>query len=207
MSDIRSHEVLLALSMNSYPIGQAGIDANRSLTDIMATFACPEVHLLHIHEFRTPTFQWPLMVEFRLSDPLVRDDLRAAVSDRCRWLGDGVRFLPLTQTRFGDEQDGADLIVSLYSWQAATTPAERTKNMWLHFGMEREETSYSSVHFNTASGERTGIDFVFQAYVNDPEGLSRVYSSPRLEVMREHSRTFLDTDTRQLAFGKVQIIR
>jgi hypothetical protein len=175
--------------------------------------------VLHINEFQTPSFVWPLLIEFRLPNRLEDGErlerpqaLQADLRARCGWLAhESLRFVWLAQSRFGEEHDGANIIVSLYSWQTNTTSADRDRNMWTHFDMEREEPDYSAVHFDRSKGEQhldsNSFDFVFTAYVDDPKGLSRIYSSPRLDLMREHSRLFLDTDSRRLAFGNVEIVK
>ncbi|MEV4362641.1 hypothetical protein [Nonomuraea sp. NPDC049625] len=210
--------MLLVLSPNPLPDGEDGSAAMESLTDMMASAGCGELHMLHIEEFKTSSFLWPLLLEFRLppeADEQVRSQrvggLRKYIMEHCGWLASGSpRFLWLRQTGFGVEHDGADLIVSLYSWQESTSAPERERHMWDHFDLERQESDYTAVHFNVSTGQEHfdngEFDFVFQAYVDDPEGLSRIYASPRLEMMREHSRRFLDTDTRRLGFGRVRIV-
>jgi hypothetical protein len=219
MTDARSTHVLLVLSAAPLPVRQDSSSAMRALADVMRLASCQEMHLMHIREIKTPTFAWPLLMEYRLPEEpdeqakMSRvNSLRSTILARCPWVGgDRARFLSLTQTGFGLEQNGADVIVSLYRWTYAYSPDERDRNMWIHFEMERAERDYSAVHFNVSNGKQylnnEEFDFVFQAYVNDPRGLARIYSSDSLEIMREHSQTFLDTDTRRLAFGKVQIVK
>ncbi|MFI5993953.1 hypothetical protein ACIBAC_19210 [Streptomyces sp. NPDC051362] len=216
MTDTRSHDVLLVLSGHALPAETAVMDG---LTGAMESVGCRELHLLHVDEFQTESFIWPLLLEFRIpgeSDEKEKTrragELRSRLIAECDWLKhDDLKFLWLTQTGFGEEHDGASLITSLYSWSRENSPEEREKQMRIHFDMERGERDYTTVHFNTTKGaehfDNGSFDFVFQSYVDDPEGMNRIYSSSRLEEMREHSKGFLDTDTRRLGFGRVEIVK
>jgi hypothetical protein len=213
-----STDVLLVLSGSPWPAGEDGQRARRALADVMARSGCPQAHLLRIDEFQTPSFIWPLLIELRLpgrggqQEQLERATaLREDLYDQCGWLEHQARqSLWLSQARFGAEHDGAALIVSLYSWQPGTTPETRDRDMWDHFDMEREEPDYTAVHFNRSHGpehfDNHAFDFAFQAYIDDPAGIPRIYASPRLAAMRAHSTSFLDTGSRRLGFGSVQII-
>jgi hypothetical protein len=213
VSDRESREVVLVLSEAGLPEGEMRSQALEELIEAVSDAGVREIHVLEVSEFKTSTFIWPLMLELRLpdefTDSAATDSLRRAL-ERCECLAHGrPRFLRYRQTGFGGEHDGADLIVSFYSWQKATSPDAREREMWIHFDMEREEQDYTAVHFNVSPSvqvDEEGFDFAFQAYVDDPEGVSRIFSSERLEIMRDHSKTFLNTDTRRLGFGKVQIL-
>lgn len=219
MADTFSNNILLVLSGNPFPSGRDVADVTSALTDVMRSASCWESHLFHMSDFQTSSFVWPLLMEFRLPEATDEETgerharaLRSDVMAGCPWLAhDDLRFLWLSQTGFGREDDGVDVIVSLYSWQRSVPPEDRDRNMWTHFDMELEEPDYTAVHFNQPKGseffDNHNFDFVFQSYVADPQGLSRIYSNPRLKMMRQHSKSFLDTDTRRLAFGKSQIIR
>lgn len=98
------------------------------------------------------------------------------------------------------------LITSYYSWAEDVDPVQRERYMWEHFVLERRQEAYASVHFNGVvdrkwnANERYG--FAFESYLINEAEIEKVYKSPLLEEMREHSKGFLNTDTRKLAFGE-----
>lgn len=107
-------------------------------------------------------------------------------------------------------RDGCDVIVSLYSWASDSNEREREISLWDHFNMEKDQPDYSYVNFNmniSTNCINDSTEFMFEGFVSNPDGLSNIYSSPFIHEMREHSKLFLDVDTRQLAFGKLQISR
>lgn len=105
---------------------------------------------------------------------------------------------------------GAEIITSCYRWNENCEPKARDKVMHEHFEMEKLQKYYNYVVFQVVEKTYTenspALDFFFVSHVSDPEGIDCIYSMPALNGMREHSQAFLDTNTRQLAFGTVGII-
>jgi len=124
----------------------------------------------------------------------------------------GDQFIALlTKARsFGQHKNNTSVIMSLYKWNQDINEIERNTNMLTHFEMEKEQQLYSFVQFNSVirnlGSEILDIDFIFEGELPEPESITKLYSSSFLPLMREHSKSFLDTDTRKLAFGSVYTI-
>ncbi|MGQ0532125.1 MAG: hypothetical protein ACT4OF_05450 [Caulobacteraceae bacterium] len=138
--------------------------------------------------------------------------VRAAFDGALAALGDGIDTTCIwtEQRAFGEEHDGAKIITSYYSFAQGVDTVTRDAAMAEHFDMEREQPLYTAVHFNTivdaAFADGGKFDFVFESYIDAPDGIKMIYDNPMLERMRAHSRIFLNTDSRRLAFGEVEIV-
>lgn len=101
----------------------------------------------------------------------------------------------------------SDLITSCYKWNYDNDENSREVIMQEHFKMEQKQTLYDYVSFQRVekivSLHNNIFDFFFESHVSDPDGIDKIYSAPMLGNMREHSKGFLDVQSRCLSFGKV----
>jgi hypothetical protein len=220
MSDHRESQVLkvLCATPQAKPIRREG--AHTVIGAVAACAPLRDVHIVRLTEIKTPeTFPWSMIFSFSTPDEVAASG-RGATRDWCatvwaeftRALGSGVDTTCLwtEQRAFGSEHDGAKVITSYYSFARGVEPIARDEAMAEHFDMEREQPLYAAVHFSTiadtsfADGDK--FDFVFESYIDAADGIKMIYDNPMLERMRAHSRTFLDTDSRRLAFGEVEIV-
>lgn len=113
------------------------------------------------------------------------------------------------QITYGTPVDGAELITSCYLWNYETAPSIRNDTMYEHFLMEQQQEYYDYVAFQLVqevlTTESPAFDFFFESHVSHPDGINEIYSKPALEGMREHSKIFLNTNTRLLSFGSVDV--
>lgn len=103
----------------------------------------------------------------------------------------------------------SDLITSCYLWNYDCPEEKRKRYMMEHFGMEQKQIYYDYVSFqcvfNKYYESSPRYDFFFESHVPVADGIDQIYGKSALEEMRIHSRAFLNTDTRLLSFGKVEI--
>lgn len=103
----------------------------------------------------------------------------------------------------------SELITSCYLWNYDSPEEQRERYMMEHFAMEQKQAYYDYVSFQCVYNKyyetSLGYDFFFESHVSAPDGIDQIYGKPALEGMRTHSRAFLNTDTRLLSFGKVDI--
>ncbi|PEK39642.1 hypothetical protein CN568_24165 [Bacillus pseudomycoides] len=165
-------------------------------------------------EAQSEVFNWRTIIDIEIDQDIYNSQkFSNSISSDKLVLEYGLDFLMMKSASFskGKYQEGADVIVSFYSWAHALEESEREKALWEHFNMEKDQPYYSLVNFNAGVNENNSTsnptDFMFEGFVGDPEGLSEIYRSPFLNKMRIHSKLFLNTDTRQLAFGKLHISR
>jgi hypothetical protein len=114
-----------------------------------------------------------------------------------------------SQITYNQPVDGAELITSCYLWNYATEPEERNAKMLEHFQMEQCQIYYDYVAFQCVK-EKIGdasptFDFFFESHVSNPNGINEIYEKPALEAMRNHSSAFLNTNSRLLSFGRVNV--
>lgn len=113
------------------------------------------------------------------------------------------------QTIYGIPVDSAEVITSCYLCSYEREPSLRSKTMFEHFLMEQQQTYYDYVAFQLVKDIQTArsatFDFCFESHVSHPDGINEIYSKPELEGMREHSKVFLNTDTRPLSFGRAKV--
>lgn len=102
----------------------------------------------------------------------------------------------------------AEMITSCYLWNEEASETERMRYMMEHFEMEKQQVKYDYVAFQLVEEkyDRSSprYDFFFESHISDKDGIDYIYEKPALQVMREHSQHFLNTDTRRLSFGHVQ---
>jgi hypothetical protein len=114
-----------------------------------------------------------------------------------------------SQITYNHPVDGAELITSCYLWNYATRPVERNTKMLEHFQMEQHQSYYDYVAFQCVKekiGDSTPcFNFFFESHVSNPNGINEIYEKPALEAMRDHSRAFLNTSSRLLSFGRVEV--
>lgn len=103
----------------------------------------------------------------------------------------------------------AEIITSCYLWNHAIGKNIRENKMQEHFLMEQKQTYYDYLAFQCIKEILTEhspvYEFFFESHVSQKGGIDQIYSKPELNGMREHSRTFLNVDTRVLSFGKIEI--
>ena len=101
----------------------------------------------------------------------------------------------------------AEIITSCYLWNYQNPEALRKEKMEEHFLMEQKQIYYDYVAFQSVDAVLTPgspiFDFFFESHVSIQGGIDTIYAKPALNGMREHSKAFLNTDTRQLSFGRV----
>lgn len=104
-------------------------------------------------------------------------------------------------------REDADIILSTYEWNNSFD----LKDVKDHF--IREKTMYDFVAFSDVVHEKnsefSGERFVFIGIFNHPDSLTSLYEGENIEFlsnMREHSKTFLKINTRELMFSKVNNI-
>lgn len=91
----------------------------------------------------------------------------------------------------------SDIIISHYNLKEKFN----TTDIIRHF--EKEKDMYDYVSFNHIDNSF----FLFIGIFNDPHKLTSLYHGENQEFlywMRNHSKLFLDTDSRELAFGKIE---
>lgn len=104
-------------------------------------------------------------------------------------------------------REDADIILSTYEWNNSFD----LKDVKDHF--IREKTMYDFVAFSDVVHEKnsefSGERFVFIGIFNHPDSLTSLYEGENIEFlsnMREHSKTFVKINTRELMFSKVNNI-
>lgn len=123
-----------------------------------------------------------------------------------------VEIFLLSTLAYGTPMNGADIITSCYSW--STYPLkEREAALQQHFLMEQSQQYYDYILFQLVEkyisnykNYKNDIDFFFVSHVSNPDGINQIYSKPFIMDMREHSKLFLNVDSRCLSFGTVAFL-
>ena len=106
--------------------------------------------------------------------------------------------------------DNSEIITSCYLWNYENDSSVRREKMEEHFLLEQNQKYYDYVSFQSVekciTEESRNYDFFFESHVSNKNGINEIYSKPALENMREHSKAFLNVESRLLSFGEVEFI-
>lgn len=119
-----------------------------------------------------------------------------------------VDIYEVKEITYKEPVENAELITSCYLMNSEVPEEMRNKSMLEHFEMEKKQTLYDYIAFqivkDTIYDYSPKFEFFFESHVSTKDGIDQIYSKSFLNGMREHSRLFLNADTRQLSFGKVK---
>lgn len=136
----------------------------------------------------------------------VSEKLKILAADR-----NGIDTYIVEQETYKEPVNRAEVITSCYFWNYENDKALREEKMAEHFVMEQAQRYYDYVVFQkvieTITKDSPHYDFFFESHVSDPNGINEIYSKPALGNMREHSKFFLNVDSRLLSFGHVEILK
>jgi len=192
------------------------------LRDLCQELKYSGIEVQIIDEFKTDNFVWPLIVNFHSEQEFSPDPTEEYVEQeqnkvhsvfKQALLPEAFQSASIVLMRdlfFGEVLKGQSIVTSIYSWNYKVATSNRTQAMYEHFEMEREWTSFRSVHFNhtlaSLCNPLKSCDFLFEGYCACANDIDKLYTHPKLEEMRQHSAGFLDVSTRALAFGHVALI-
>lgn len=177
-----------------------------------------EMHYYSINKNESGDFNWNTVINIVISDDSwelnqIREKGLYVKKDFLTYLNlndNEIDSQLYKQFYFGDELDNKYLVISFYSINKEISKIRREKNMMEHFDMERNQKLYKLVHFNQIIDENKfnqDFQFVFESYMEDSNDINNLYSQEFINIMREHSKGFLDVSTRKLAFGEVRILK
>lgn len=192
-----------------------------SLELLLKKIDCKYMHVYRITEHKTGDYFGKTNLNFIIPDSIVNGGVESIIKycDENTMIINIVLDLQECNTKYfilkqyycGVERDDESLITSSYLWNKEIAEDLRQENMYQHFQLEKNQQLYNAIHFNSSLDidwrNSKDLDFVFEGYLAGEESIKMIYEQPFIEKMRKHSEGFLDTSTRQLAFGKVKIMK
>ncbi|GMQ55731.1 hypothetical protein AN1V17_01230 [Vallitalea sediminicola] len=179
-----------------------------------------EIHYYSIKEDASGNFPWKTIINIVIEDSCevletekLREKYRSVRDDFLNNMNIKEKNTVCElykQYYFGEELDRYYLIISFYSMNDKVNKIQREKNMMEHFNMEKKQNLYKLVHFNEIMDQEESnkdFQFVFESYMEQENHIDDLYDLEFIKIMREHSKGFLDVDTRKLAFGEVRVLK